>query len=140
MTHVRHGPCGQPGRDRRPRHPHPARPGRALGGRLLRRRRRRPARPGGRHGGPDRPGAGRRELSVVERLLEAAARTGAQAVHPGYGFLAENAAFARACADAGLVFIGPPADAIALMGDKIRAKETVQAAGVPVVPGSTAAA
>ncbi|MGX1369842.1 acetyl-CoA/propionyl-CoA carboxylase biotin carboxyl carrier protein [Streptomyces canus] len=71
----------------------------------------------------------------VERLLEAAARTGAQAVHPGYGFLAENAAFARACADAGLVFIGPPADAIALMGDKIRAKETVQAAGVPVVPG-----
>ncbi|WP_328481711.1 ATP-grasp domain-containing protein [Streptomyces sp. NBC_00377] len=71
----------------------------------------------------------------VERLLEAAARTGAQAVHPGYGFLAENAAFARACADAGLVFIGPPADAISLMGDKIRAKETVQAAGVPVVPG-----
>ncbi|MFJ4814407.1 acetyl/propionyl/methylcrotonyl-CoA carboxylase subunit alpha [Streptomyces sp. NPDC088801] len=71
----------------------------------------------------------------VERLLEAAARTGAQAVHPGYGFLAENAAFARACAEAGLVFIGPPADAIALMGDKIRAKETVQAAGVPVVPG-----
>ncbi|MFH9013881.1 biotin carboxylase N-terminal domain-containing protein [Streptomyces sp. NPDC017943] len=71
----------------------------------------------------------------VERLLEAAARTGAQAVHPGYGFLAENAAFARACAEAGLVFIGPPADAIALMGDKIRAKETVQEAGVPVVPG-----
>ncbi|MFD5908225.1 acetyl/propionyl/methylcrotonyl-CoA carboxylase subunit alpha [Streptomyces massasporeus] len=71
----------------------------------------------------------------VERLLEAAVRTGAQAVHPGYGFLAENAAFARACAEAGLVFIGPPADAIALMGDKIRAKETVQKAGVPVVPG-----
>ncbi|MDX2762095.1 acetyl-CoA carboxylase biotin carboxylase subunit [Streptomyces europaeiscabiei] len=73
----------------------------------------------------------------VERLLEAAARTGAQAVHPGYGFLAENAGFARACADAGLVFIGPPADAISLMGDKIRAKETVRAAGVPVVPGSS---
>jgi acetyl-CoA/propionyl-CoA carboxylase biotin carboxyl carrier protein len=72
----------------------------------------------------------------VERLLEAAARTGAQAVHPGYGFLAENAGFARACEEAGLVFIGPPADAIALMGDKIRAKETVRAAGVPVVPGS----
>ncbi|MER6682816.1 acetyl/propionyl/methylcrotonyl-CoA carboxylase subunit alpha [Streptomyces olivaceoviridis] len=71
----------------------------------------------------------------VERLLQAAARTGAQAVHPGYGFLAENAGFARACEEAGLVFIGPPADAIALMGDKIRAKETVQAAGVPVVPG-----
>ncbi|MFB6636124.1 acetyl/propionyl/methylcrotonyl-CoA carboxylase subunit alpha [Streptomyces chartreusis] len=73
----------------------------------------------------------------VERLLEAAARTGAQAVHPGYGFLAENADFARACADAGLVFIGPGADAISLMGDKIRAKETVKAAGVPVVPGSS---
>jgi acetyl-CoA/propionyl-CoA carboxylase biotin carboxyl carrier protein len=71
----------------------------------------------------------------VERLLQAAARAGAQAVHPGYGFLAENAAFARACAEAGLVFIGPPADAISLMGDKIRAKETVREAGVPVVPG-----
>ncbi|MGW1540396.1 ATP-binding protein [Streptomyces sp. NPDC002309] len=71
----------------------------------------------------------------VERILEAAATAKAQAVHPGYGFLAENAAFARACADAGLVFIGPPAEAIALMGDKIRAKETVAAAGVPVVPG-----
>lgn len=74
---------------------------------------------------------------VGERLLEAAARTGAQAVHPGYGFLAENAAFAQACADAGLVFIGPTASAISLMGDKIRAKETVAAAGVPVVPGSS---
>ncbi|MCO4694147.1 acetyl/propionyl/methylcrotonyl-CoA carboxylase subunit alpha [Streptomyces sp. RO-S4] len=73
----------------------------------------------------------------VERLLEAAARTGARAVHPGYGFLAENAEFARACEAAGLAFIGPPADAIALMGDKIRAKETVKAAGVPVVPGSS---
>ncbi|MEU4897136.1 biotin carboxylase N-terminal domain-containing protein [Streptomyces sp. NPDC044780] len=73
----------------------------------------------------------------IERLLEAAARTGAQAVHPGYGFLAENGAFARACADAGLAFIGPPAGAIELMGDKIRAKETVHAAGVPVVPGSS---
>ncbi|MGW4030496.1 acetyl-CoA carboxylase biotin carboxylase subunit [Streptomyces sp. NPDC004838] len=73
----------------------------------------------------------------VERLLDAAVRTGAGAVHPGYGFLAENAAFARACADAGLAFIGPPPEAIALMGDKIRAKETVRAAGVPVVPGSS---
>ncbi|WP_149181808.1 biotin carboxylase N-terminal domain-containing protein [Streptomyces sp. TRM49041] len=81
------------------------------------------------------PPAGESYLSV-ERPLEAAHRTGAQAVHPGYGFLAENAAFARACADAGLVFIGPPADAISLMGDKIRAKETVRAAGVPVVPGA----
>ncbi|WP_051820043.1 acetyl/propionyl/methylcrotonyl-CoA carboxylase subunit alpha [Streptomyces sp. NRRL S-920] len=73
----------------------------------------------------------------VDRILEAAAKSGAQAVHPGYGFLAENAGFAQACADAGLTFIGPPAGAISLMGDKIRAKETVRAAGVPVVPGSS---
>ncbi|MGW6565741.1 ATP-binding protein [Streptomyces sp. NPDC054975] len=72
----------------------------------------------------------------VEALLDAARRTGAQAVHPGYGFLAENAGFAQACEEAGLTFIGPPASAISLMGDKIRAKETVKAAGVPVVPGA----
>ncbi|MFJ2741778.1 acetyl/propionyl/methylcrotonyl-CoA carboxylase subunit alpha [Streptomyces sp. NPDC087440] len=73
----------------------------------------------------------------IDRLVEAAVRSGAQAVHPGYGFLAENAEFAAVCASAGLVFIGPPASAISLMGDKIRAKETVEAAGVPVVPGSS---
>ncbi|WP_405816998.1 ATP-grasp domain-containing protein [Streptomyces sp. NBC_01390] len=83
------------------------------------------------------PAAAAESYLSVPRLLEAAARTGAQAVHPGYGFLAENAAFASACTEAGLAFIGPPADAIALMGDKIRAKETVRAAGVPVVPGSS---
>ncbi|QKW19624.1 ATP-grasp domain-containing protein [Kitasatospora sp. NA04385] len=69
-------------------------------------------------------------------ILEAARRTGAQAVHPGYGFLAENSAFAEACAGAGLVFIGPPPAAVELMGDKINAKEAVRTAGVPVVPGS----
>ncbi|MGW6599730.1 ATP-binding protein [Streptomyces sp. NPDC055036] len=83
------------------------------------------------------PAAATESYLRVDRLLEAAARTGAGAVHPGYGFLAENAGFAQACADAGLVFVGPPAPAIALMGDKIRAKETVRAAGVPVVPGSS---
>lgn len=83
------------------------------------------------------PAAAAESYLSVERLLEAARRTGAEAVHPGYGFLAENAAFAAACADAGLAFIGPPASAISLMGDKIRAKETVKAAGVPVVPGSS---
>ncbi|MFE4306746.1 acetyl/propionyl/methylcrotonyl-CoA carboxylase subunit alpha [Streptomyces sp. NPDC056891] len=81
------------------------------------------------------PPASESYLSVAA-LLDAARRTGAQAVHPGYGFLAENAGFAQACADAGLVFIGPPASAISLMGDKITAKETVKAAGVPVVPGA----
>ena len=73
----------------------------------------------------------------IERVLEAAARTGAQAIHPGYGFLSENVEFARACEKAGVVFIGPPIAAIEAMGDKIRAKQTVMAAGVPVVPGRT---
>jgi len=71
----------------------------------------------------------------VERILQAARETGAQAIHPGYGFLSENAAFARAVADAGLVFIGPPAEAIDAMGDKGRARARVEANGVPVVPG-----
>ncbi|MFJ1755351.1 biotin carboxylase N-terminal domain-containing protein [Kitasatospora sp. NPDC088134] len=72
----------------------------------------------------------------ADLILDAARRTGAQAVHPGYGFLAENSAFAEACTQAGLVFIGPPPAAVDLMGDKINAKEAVRAAGVPVVPGS----
>jgi acetyl-CoA carboxylase biotin carboxylase subunit len=75
----------------------------------------------------------------VEKLLAAAQRTGADAVHPGYGFLSERAHFARACADAGLVFVGPPADAIERMGSKIGARRLMQDAGVPVVPGQTPA-
>jgi acetyl-CoA/propionyl-CoA carboxylase biotin carboxyl carrier protein len=73
----------------------------------------------------------------VEKILDAARRSGAEAIHPGYGFLAENAPFAQACEDAGIVFIGPPASAIEAMGSKTRARELMQAAGVPIVPGTT---
>jgi acetyl-CoA/propionyl-CoA carboxylase, biotin carboxylase, biotin carboxyl carrier protein len=73
----------------------------------------------------------------VEKLLEAASKAEAEAVHPGYGFLAENAEFAAACEQAGLTFIGPPAEAIEAMGSKTRARELMSGAGVPIVPGTT---
>ncbi len=82
------------------------------------------------------PSPARESYLVVEKLLDVARRSGAEAIHPGYGFLAERAEFAQACADAGLVFVGPPARAIAVMGDKLMARATVKAAGVPIVPGT----
>ena len=71
----------------------------------------------------------------IDAVIAAAKETGADAVHPGYGFLSERADFVKACAEAGLIFVGPPADAIAAMGDKAAAKKCMVEAGVPCVPG-----
>ncbi|MEA2661322.1 MAG: acetyl-CoA/propionyl-CoA carboxylase, biotin carboxylase, biotin carboxyl carrier protein [Chloroflexota bacterium] len=83
------------------------------------------------------PGPPNESYLVVDKLIEVAKKSGAEAVHPGYGFLAENSAFARACDEAGIKFIGPPADAIDAMGSKTRAREIMKDAGVPIVPGTT---
>jgi acetyl-CoA/propionyl-CoA carboxylase, biotin carboxylase, biotin carboxyl carrier protein len=84
------------------------------------------------------PGAPSESYLNVAQIVETARRAGAEAVHPGYGFLAENAGFARACEEAGLAWIGPPAEAIELMGSKVKAREHMQAAGIPIIPGTTA--
>ncbi|MBU1186669.1 MAG: acetyl-CoA carboxylase biotin carboxylase subunit, partial [Acidobacteria bacterium] len=71
----------------------------------------------------------------MARVIDAARATGAEAVHPGYGFLAENAEFARMCEKSGLVFIGPKSESMELVGDKVRARTTMEKAGIPIIPG-----
>ena len=84
------------------------------------------------------PSASSESYLVGEKILEVAKKTGAEAIHPGYGFLSENASFRRACEASGIGFVGPSADAMIAMGEKTLARETMSKAGVPIVPGTDA--
>src|SRR5699024_7849832 len=86
--------------------------------------------------GPPRP---QESYLHMDRIFEIANKSGADAIHPGYGFLSENPAFAQRCEEEGIVFIGPPSSMIALMGDKIAAREAMKNAGIPIIPGTTTA-
>ena len=88
---------------------------------------------------PIGPSPSRESYLDIERVIEAAKKSGADAIHPGYGFLAENAEFAQACVDAGIVFIGPSPASIRMMGNKLVARENMASAGVPMIPGSESA-
>src|SRR5664280_3318871 len=82
------------------------------------------------------PSAASESYLRIDKILEVAKKSGAEAIHPGYGFLSENARFARACADHGFKFIGPTPESMEMMGSKTRARQTMKRAGVPFVPGS----
>src|SRR5436853_3711001 len=82
------------------------------------------------------PAAARESYLNIEKILDVARRSGAEAIHPGYGFLSENATFARACRDVGIKFIGPSPESMDMMGSKTRARQNMKRAGVPFVPGS----
>ena len=88
---------------------------------------------------PIGPSPSKESYLNIDRILEAAKKSGAEAIHPGYGFLAENAGFAKACGEAGIVFIGPSPESIRIMGNKLIARESMSSAGVPMIPGSTGA-
>ena len=140
MLRVQPSPDREPRRGRRARHPRAPRARDRGRRRLLDRRRGRAPHAARRPRRLHRPAAGRpRATCKIPSIIAAATTTRCEAVHPGWGFLAENPAFAEACAENDLVFVGPTAETMTRMGDKAAAKQEMAAAGVPVVPGTLAA-